>query len=93
MQSVTSRLETSLYQNFSYYFESFDSENFGLDKKSQSRSQKNVSVSVLVLTTSLFKDQRLRCTIYNRLYIEFCKIYLAHHYCEEKMIVTAGLTE
>ena len=41
-QSVTSRLETSRYRDFSQFFESIGLglENFGLEKKSQYRSQK-----------------------------------------------------
>ena len=41
-QSVTSRLETSRYRDFSQFFESIGLrlENFGLEKKSQYRSRK-----------------------------------------------------
>ena len=41
-QSVTSRLETSRYRDFSQFFESIGLglKNFGLKKKSQYRSQK-----------------------------------------------------
>ena len=41
-QSVTSRLETSRYQDFSQFFESIglSLENFGLEKKSRYRSRK-----------------------------------------------------
>ena len=41
-QSVTSRLETSRYRDFSQFFESISLglENFGLEKKSWYRSQK-----------------------------------------------------
>ena len=39
-QSVTSRLETSRYQDFSQFFESIGLENFGLEKKSLYRSRK-----------------------------------------------------
>merc|ERR1712155_9846 len=44
MQSVTSRLETSRYRDFSQFFESIglDLENFGLEKKSRYRSRKNL---------------------------------------------------
>ena len=47
-QSVTSRLETSRYRDFSQFFESIGLglENFGREKKSRSRSRKKVSVSV-----------------------------------------------
>ena len=54
-QSVTSRLETSQYRDFSQFFESIGLglENFGLEKKSRYRSRKfwsreKVSVSVLM---------------------------------------------
>ena len=42
VQSVTSRLETSRYRDFSQFFESIGLglENFGLEKKSQYRSRK-----------------------------------------------------
>ena len=42
MQSVTSRLETSRYRDFSQFFESIGLglENFGLEKKSRYRSRK-----------------------------------------------------
>ena len=43
---MTSRLETSRYQDFSQFFESIGLENFGLEKKSRYRSRKKVSVSV-----------------------------------------------
>ena len=41
-QSVTSRLETSRYRDFSQFFESIGLglENFGLEKKSRYRSRK-----------------------------------------------------
>ena len=41
-QSVTSRLETSRYRDFSQFFESIglDLENFGLEKKSRYQSRK-----------------------------------------------------
>ena len=41
-QSVTSRLETSRYRDFSQFFESIglSLENFGLEKKSRYRSRK-----------------------------------------------------
>ena len=42
IQSVTSRLETSWYRDFSQFFESIGLglENFGLEKKSRYRSRK-----------------------------------------------------
>ena len=42
IQSVTSRLETSRYRDFSQFFESIGLglENFGLEKKSRYRSRK-----------------------------------------------------
>ena len=43
-QSVTSRLETSRYRDFSQFFESIGLglENFGLEKKSRYRSRKHL---------------------------------------------------
>ena len=48
-QSVTSRLETSQYRDFSQFFENIGLglENFGLKKKSRYRSRRNFLVSSL----------------------------------------------
>ena len=68
-QSVTSRLETSRYRDFSQYFESIGLglENFGLEKKvsvsvSKTLVSKKVSVSVskiLVSKKSQYRSQKL----------------------------------
>ena len=95
MQSVTSRLETSLYQNFSYYFESFDGENFGLGK-SLSLGLKKMSPSQAWSwppVCSRTRDYVAQSTIVCKILLTHSRIYLAHHYWEVKMIVTPGLTE
>ena len=56
-QSVTSRLETSRYRDFSQFFESIglSLENFGLEKKSRYRSRKYlVSKKVSVSVSKIF---------------------------------------
>ena len=70
-QSVTSRLETSRYRDFSQFIESIGLglENFGLEKKSQYRCRKylvskKVSVSVSkifgLVKKPLYRSQKLR---------------------------------
>ena len=65
VQSVTSRLETSRYRDFSQFFESIGLclKNFGLEKKSRYRSRKKVSVSVSK-TFGLKKKSRYRSQKY-----------------------------
>ena len=60
-QSVTSRLETSRYRDFSQFFESIGLglENFGLEKKSRYRSRKYL-VSKKSLGIGLEKKSRYR---------------------------------
>ena len=64
-QSVTSRLETSRYRDFSQFFESIGLglKNFGLEKKSRCRFRKKVSVSVSK-TFGLEKKSRYRSRKY-----------------------------
>ena len=69
-QSVTSRLETSRYRDFSQFFESIGLglENFGLEKKSRYRSRKYlVSKKVSVSVSKIFglkKKSRYRSRKY-----------------------------